>query len=210
MFDGLLAAVSRKSDVRDLFQHVSATICRIIPYDEAQLVLLAEDGSLHRYARTLDGPCEVSAVTSPATILADPQPQVLEVVPESDRGMQCGLKVPVQIEDRVVGAFSLLSRNPHAYSANDLLQAQRLAKSWDMGSPISAFPSRSVMQRSSGNGLPRSRTPLSCYGRSSTCSTSARCFPASRTLPRRCCRMTHGDGLRGSGPSFRTPGPRAR
>ena len=127
MFDGLLAAVSRKSDVRDLFQHLSAAICRIIPYDEAQLVLLAEDGSLHRYARTLDGPCEVSAVTSPATILDDHQPQVLDVVPESDRGMQCGLKVPVQIEDRVVGAFSLLSRNPHAYSASDLLHAQQLA-----------------------------------------------------------------------------------
>ena len=127
MFDGLLAAVSRKSDVRDLFQHLSAAICRIIPYDEAQLVLLAEDGSLHRYARTLDGPCQVSAVTSPATILDDHQPQVLDVVPESDRGMQCGLKVPVQIEDRVVGAFSLLSRNPHAYSASDLLHAQQLA-----------------------------------------------------------------------------------
>ena len=41
--------------------------------------------------------------------------------------MQCGLKVPVRIEDRVVGAFSLLSRNPHAYSANDLLHAQQLA-----------------------------------------------------------------------------------
>ena len=49
------------------------------------------------------------------------------MVPESDRGMQCGLKVPVQIEDRVVGAFSLLSRNPQAYSASDLLHAQQLA-----------------------------------------------------------------------------------
>ena len=28
MFDGLLEAVSRKSDVRDLFQHLSAAICR--------------------------------------------------------------------------------------------------------------------------------------------------------------------------------------
>src|SRR5687767_10223269 len=106
MLDGLLTVVSRKSDVRDLFQHLSATICPIIPYDEAQLVLLAEDGSLHRYARTLNGPCKVSAVMSPATVLDDPKPQVLDVVPESDRGMQCGVKVPVQIEDRVVGAFS--------------------------------------------------------------------------------------------------------
>src|SRR4029453_11312781 len=127
IFDGLLAAVSRKSDVCDLFQNLSAAICRIIPYDEAQLVLLTEAGSILRYARTLDGPCQVSAVTSPATMLDDHQPQVLHAVSESDRGMQCGLKVPVQIEDRVVGALSLLSRSPHAYSASDLLHAQQLA-----------------------------------------------------------------------------------
>ena len=127
MFDDLLAGVSHKSDVCELFRHLSAAACRIIPYDEAQLVLLTEAGSLLRYARTLDGPSQVSEVTSPATILDDHKPQVLDVVPESDRGMRCGVKVPVQIENRVVGAFSLLSRSPHAYSARDLLHAQQLA-----------------------------------------------------------------------------------
>jgi transcriptional regulator with GAF, ATPase, and Fis domain len=127
MFDGLLAAVSSKSDVCDLFQYLTAAICQIIPYDEAQLVLLTADGSLHQYARTLDGPSHVSAVTSPATILDDHQPRVFDVVPESDRGMHCGLKVPVPIEGRVVGALSFLSRNPHAYSTSELLYAQQLA-----------------------------------------------------------------------------------
>ena len=127
MVDGLLTAVSRKSDVRDLFHHLSTATCRIVPYDEAQLVLLADDGSLHQYVRTLDGPCQESAVTSPATILEDHQPQVFDVVPESDRGMQCGLKVPVRVEEQVVGAFSLLSRNPHAYSTSDLLHTEQLA-----------------------------------------------------------------------------------
>jgi transcriptional regulator with GAF, ATPase, and Fis domain len=127
MLDGLLAAVSRTSDVCDLFQHLTAAIGRIIPYDEAQLVLLAEDESLHRYVGIPDGPCQVSAVTSPATMLDDHQPRVLDVVPGSDRGMQCGLEVSVRIEDRIVGAFSLLSRNPQAYSASDLLHVQQLA-----------------------------------------------------------------------------------
>ena len=45
VFDDLLAALSRKLDVRELFQHLSAVICRIVPYDEAQLILLGEDGS---------------------------------------------------------------------------------------------------------------------------------------------------------------------
>jgi hypothetical protein len=53
IFDDLLAAVARQSDVCDLFQHLSAAVCRIIPYDEAQLVLLTEAGSILRYARTL-------------------------------------------------------------------------------------------------------------------------------------------------------------
>ena len=57
MFDDLLAALSRKYDLRDLFQHLSAVICRIVPYDEAQLVLLSEDGSPSLYARTRDGAC---------------------------------------------------------------------------------------------------------------------------------------------------------
>ena len=126
-FDSLLVAVSRKSDAGELFEHLSSAIRPIIPYDEAQLVLLGEDGSLHRYARTLEGPCQVSAVMSAATPLDDHQPQVLDVVPESDRGMQCGLKVTVQIDERVIGAISLLSRKPHAYSASDLLHAQTLA-----------------------------------------------------------------------------------
>ena len=127
MLDGLLAAVSRTSDVGDLFQDLTAAIGRIIPYHEAQLILLAEDGSLHRYVGTPDGPCQVSAVTPPATMLDDHQPRVLDLAPESDRGMQCGLKVSVRIDDRVVGAFLLLSRNPQAYSASDLLHAQQLA-----------------------------------------------------------------------------------
>ena len=191
IFDGLLAAVSRKSDVLDLFQQLSAAISPIIPYDEAQLVVLTDDGSLHQYARTLDGPCQVSAVSSPATILGDHQPQVLDVVPESDRGMQCGLKVPVQVEDRVVGAFSLLSRNPHAYSTNDLLQAQRLANCLGYGLAYQRLSEQARDAGSSVNAQPRPKAPPSCCGRSSACSTSGPCFPASRKLPGRCCHMTH-------------------
>ena len=44
MFDDLLAALSRKDDVRDLFQHLTAVICRIVPHDEAQLMLSGEMG----------------------------------------------------------------------------------------------------------------------------------------------------------------------
>jgi transcriptional regulator with GAF, ATPase, and Fis domain len=127
MFDSLLTAVSRTTDVCDLFQHLSTALCRLIPYDEARLVLLSEGGSPHRYTRTPDGSCQVSIVTSPPATLDDHRPQVLEVVTEPDHDMQSGLTVPVQIENRIVGALSLLSRNRQAYSESDLLPAQQLA-----------------------------------------------------------------------------------
>ena len=188
MLDGLLAAVSRTSDVGDLFQHLTAAIGRIIPYNEAQLILLAEDGSLHRYVGTPDGPCQVSAVTSPATMLDDHQPRLLDVVPESDRGMQCGLKVSVRIEDRVVGAFSLLSRNPQAYSASDLLHAQQLANCLGHGL---AYQRLAEQAREAGSNRQRSAEIESSAELLRTISgvlDIRTVFPASRKLPRRCCR----------------------
>ena len=136
-------------------------------------------------------PARYPQSTSPATILDDHQPQVLDVVPESDRGMQCGLKVPVQIEDRVVGALSLLSRNPHAYSASDLLHAQQLANCLGHGLAYQRLAEQARTRGPTGSARPRSRAPPSCCGPSPACSTSAPCFPASRKLPGRCCRMTH-------------------
>ena len=61
------------------------------------------------------------------------EPQVLDVVPGPDRGLRRGLKVPVKIDDRVVGAFALFSQNPQGYSASDLLNAQRLANYLALG-----------------------------------------------------------------------------
>jgi GAF domain-containing protein len=127
MLDDMLAALSSRYDLRDLLQHLSTVICRIVPYDEAQLVLLTEDGSPSLYARTRDGAWEETAGKTAGTVLDDIEPQVFDVVPESDRGLRYGLKVPVKIDDRLVGAFTLFSRDPQGYSASDLLHAQRLA-----------------------------------------------------------------------------------
>ena len=53
--------------------------------------------------------------------------------PDRDRGLRSGLKVPVKIDDRVVGALALFSRGPQGYSASDLLHAQRLANYLALG-----------------------------------------------------------------------------
>ena len=43
VWDDMLAALSGKADLRGLLQHLGTVICRIVPYDEAQLVLLTEE-----------------------------------------------------------------------------------------------------------------------------------------------------------------------
>jgi transcriptional regulator with GAF, ATPase, and Fis domain len=127
VFDDLLPIVSGKLPVRELFQHLSAVICRIVPHDEAQLILLSEDGSRYRYARTPDSASEGIAGDGALEILDSIEPQVLDIVPGPERGLRRGLKVPVKIDDRVVGALALFSRGQQEYSASDLLQAQRFA-----------------------------------------------------------------------------------
>jgi len=134
MFDDLLTAFSRKPDVGDLFQHLAAITCGLVPYDEAQLVLSGEDGSPYLYAKTPDSASERVAVDTALTIPDSVEPQVLEVVPPPDRkDLSCGLQVPLTIEDRVVGALLLFSRAPQRYSASDLAHAQRLAKYLALG-----------------------------------------------------------------------------
>ncbi len=127
VLDDMVAALSSKADLPGLLRHLSPVICRIVPYDEAQLVLLTEDGSPSVYARTRDGVWEEAAGKTAGTVLDDIEPQVFDIVPESDRGLRRGLKVPVKIDDRVVGAFALFSQDSQGYSASDLLNAQRLA-----------------------------------------------------------------------------------
>ena len=49
MFDDLLAVLSRQFEIRDLFQHLTSVIRRVVPHDEARLVLLGEDGASYQY-----------------------------------------------------------------------------------------------------------------------------------------------------------------
>ncbi len=133
VLDDVLAALSSKAELRGLLQHLGAVIRRIVPHDEAQLVLLTDEGSPSLYARTRDGVWEEAAGKTAGPVLDDSEPQVFDVVPESDRGLRYGLKVPVRIDDRLAGALTLFSRDPQGYAASDLLHAQRLANYLGLG-----------------------------------------------------------------------------
>jgi two-component system response regulator FlrC len=127
-FHELLPALARGLDVRDIFRHLSDVASRIVQHDEANLVLLTEDGSRCRlYASTQDGLPDVVCQEHAGALVDAHERQLIDVVPGPERGLRSGLRVPVKIDDRVVGVFALHSRRPQAYSTRDLLHAGRLA-----------------------------------------------------------------------------------
>src|SRR6266850_8276402 len=78
----LLPVLARGPDLRDFFGHLAAVASRVVPHDEARLVLFTDDRSRsHTYARTRDRAREevvdeTTWANSDAT-----QPQLLDVVP---------------------------------------------------------------------------------------------------------------------------------
>jgi transcriptional regulator with GAF, ATPase, and Fis domain len=127
-FHDLLPALARALDVREVFQHLSSVAARIVPHDEANLALLAEDGTHFRlFASTGDGAPEVLC-RDDRCILHDPsQPHLFETVTGHAGGLRSGVSAPVRIEEKLIGVFALLSRRADAYSAQDLTLVQRLA-----------------------------------------------------------------------------------
>jgi transcriptional regulator with GAF, ATPase, and Fis domain len=128
VFHELLSTLARALDVRDVFQRLSAVSARIIPHDEADLALLAEDGTRFRlYASTRDGEPELVCPGGHCALFDPSVPRVFNDGFGRDRGFQSGLRVPVRIDGAPVGVFAMLSRRRDAYSARELSLAQRIA-----------------------------------------------------------------------------------
>src|SRR6202035_1520674 len=127
-FHALLPALAGALDVRDVFQHLSAVASRIVPHDEANLLLATEDGTQYRlYASTREGAPELVCRESHSVLQEPIAARLMDTVPGPERGLRSGVCAPVFIGDAVVGAFALFSRRPHAYSPQDLALVQRLA-----------------------------------------------------------------------------------
>jgi transcriptional regulator with GAF, ATPase, and Fis domain len=125
-FHDLLPALARGLDVREIFRQLSDVAARIVPHDEAALILEKADGQFEMFACT-GTPREVVCRADPSHGLNTREPQLLDPMPGPDRGLQSGLTVPVRINDRFFGVFALFSKRPHAYAERDLAQAGRLA-----------------------------------------------------------------------------------
>jgi transcriptional regulator with PAS, ATPase and Fis domain len=125
-YDDLLALMACGLNVPDMFHQFSAVAARVVPHDEARLIVRSDDGStFDTYATTggLEEPVCRAEVGPPI----DAAEQILDRVPGPEHGLKSGLKVPVRMTDRFVGTLGLFSRQPSAYTADDLQHAQRLA-----------------------------------------------------------------------------------
>ncbi len=126
-FHTLLPALAGALDIRDVFQHLSAVASRIVPHDEANLVLATDDGTQYRlYASTREGAPEL-VCREHHDVLQEPNTaRLLDSVPGPERGLRSGVCAPVFVGGAVAGVFALFSRRPHAYSPDDLKLVQRL------------------------------------------------------------------------------------
>ena len=125
-FHDLVPTLARGLDVREIFRQLSDVAARIVPHDEATLLLQKADGHFEMFAST-GTPREIVCCNDPAQALNTREPQLLDSIPEPDRGLQSGLTVPVRINDQFFGVFALFAQRPHAYADRDLAQAERLA-----------------------------------------------------------------------------------
>src|ERR1700682_3633756 len=110
-FHDLLPALARGLDVREIFRQLSDVAARIVPHDEANLLLQKADGHFEMFASTGTSR-EIVCVNDPAHALNTREPQLLDRVPDLDRGLQSGLTAPVRINDQFFGVFALFSQRP--------------------------------------------------------------------------------------------------
>src|SRR4029077_20733186 len=85
-FHDLLPALARGLDVRDIFRQLSSVGARIVPHDEATLLLQKGDGRFEMFAST-GTPREVICVNDRAHALNMREPQLLDSIPEPERGL---------------------------------------------------------------------------------------------------------------------------
>jgi K+-sensing histidine kinase KdpD len=123
-FHDLLPALARGLDAREIFRQLSEVASRIVPHDEATLVIRNRMAS--RICATT-GKHEVVCVNANRNVLDTVAPRISRPISGAERGHCSGLTVPVRINDQLFGVIALLSRRPDAYSDRDLVHAQRLA-----------------------------------------------------------------------------------
>ena len=124
-FHELLSTLAAAIDVRRSFPRICEIAGRIVPHDEARLVLRNDETGEYEHYASADG-CEAYTRgeeappedSAPARLVLDEQ--------DRNRGFRAGLRVPILIDTRPSGTLVLLSRRAGAYSERELTLATRI------------------------------------------------------------------------------------
>src|SRR5216684_3452605 len=107
-FHALLPALAGGLDIRDVFQQLSTVASRIVPHDEANLVVATDNGTQYRlYASTREGAAELECSGDHGVLRKPIEARLLNAVPGPERGLRSGVCVPVLISYTIVGVFAL-------------------------------------------------------------------------------------------------------
>jgi len=121
----LLPALARGLNVEGILQHMSTVAGRIVPHDEAHLILRSSDGSTRRHVHgTKTG--EVTTETEQSDSLDSFTPGLVDMT-NVDGEMRSGIRVAITCDDALAGGLTLYSSTANAYSDRDASYAQRIA-----------------------------------------------------------------------------------
>jgi transcriptional regulator with GAF, ATPase, and Fis domain len=119
----LLPTLAATLDVGEIFQHLCRVAAQIVPHDEANLALLADDGV--RFREYVAGRDEGrNENLCPLRNLEEAQ--LVNDIP-GNAPIRAGISAPVRIKDQAFGVFALLAHRPRHYSSEDLAVVQWLA-----------------------------------------------------------------------------------
>jgi transcriptional regulator with GAF, ATPase, and Fis domain len=124
-FHELLSTLAAAVDVRQSFPRLGEITGRIVPHDEARLVLLNDDtGEFEHYV----SPSVSEAPTGGDDVSPDDPAGRRLLLAEQDRqrGFRAGLRVPISVDTRPYGMLVLLSRRAGAYAEHELTLATRV------------------------------------------------------------------------------------
>jgi transcriptional regulator with GAF, ATPase, and Fis domain len=127
MFQQLLSTLASALDIRDIFRRLSRIAAQAVAHDEADLVLLSDEGTrvgMHASTREGAGSPFWSADLMASDLLI---PGVFSAGFGGHLGFQSGLRVPVQVGGQAVGVLALLSRRRVVYTGHDLMLTRRVA-----------------------------------------------------------------------------------
>jgi len=111
-FHALLPTLAGSLDIRDVFHHLSAVASRIVPHDEAHLLLATDDRAEYRlYASTREGERELVCCESHRVSREAPEARLISEMPAGDQEMGLGF----------------WSKRPYAFGPHAVPVARRLA-----------------------------------------------------------------------------------